>query len=153
MEDGSFIDGGKGLTTDAGTHVVLIANWKGTTPSGRVCTDLVDFSDLLPTLTEAGGGSLPENVTIDGRSFLPQLRGKRGNPRDWIFCWYRRNPDSTLYRFARDKRWKLYDNGKYNRAGNLYDVPADTLEQNPNPRGPDAATARRRLQAALDSIK
>ncbi len=153
MKDGSFIDGGKSLTTDAGTHVALIANWKGTTPAGRVCTDLVDFSDMLPTLAEAGGGSLPENVTIDGRSFLPQLRGRRGNPRDWIFCWYRRDPGTTLYRFAREKRWKLYGDGDYNRAGNLYDVAADTLEQNPNPSGLDATAARRRLQAVLDSMK
>jgi arylsulfatase A len=153
MKDGSFIDGGKGLTTDAGTHVALIANWKGTMPAGKVCTDLVDFSDMLPTLAEAGGGSLPESVAIDGRSFLPQLRGKRGNPRDWIFCWYRRDPGTTLYRFARDKRWKLYGDGDYDRAGNLYDVAADTLEENPNPSGPEAAAARRRLQAVLDSMK
>ena len=151
MKDGSFIDGGKSLTTDAGTHVALIANWKGTTPAGRVCTDMVDFSDILPTIAEASGASVGWN--IDGRSFLPQLRGKRGNPRDWIFCWYRRDPGTTLYRFARDQRWKLYDDGKYNRAGNLYDVAADTLEENPNLSGPEAAAARRQLQAVLDSMK
>jgi len=153
MKDGSSIDGGKGLTTDAGTHVALIANWKGTTAAGEVCTDLVDFSDFLPTLADAGDASLPKNVTIDGRSFLPQLRGRKVNPRDWIFCWYRRNPSDTLYRFARDKRWKLYGGGDYERAGNLYDVPADPLEQNPNPGSDQAAAARARLQTVLDSMK
>ena len=152
MEDGSFIEGGKGLTTDAGTHVALVANWKGTTPAGKVSTDLVEFSDILPTLAEAGGVSLHRNVTIDGRSFLPQLRGEKGNPRDWIFCWYQKNPDATLYRFARDQRWKLYGDGE--RAGNLYDVPADTLEQNPIEQGdPEADAARVRLQAVLDSMQ
>jgi len=151
MKDGSFINGGKGLTTDAGTHVALIANWRGTTPAGRVSTDLVDFSDILPTIAEASGASVGWN--IDGRSFLPQLRGRQGDPRDWIFIWYRRNPGDTLYRFARDKRWKLYDDGKYNRAGNLYDLAADTLEENPNPSSPEAAAARRKLQAILDSMK
>jgi len=150
MKDGSFINGGKGLTTDAGTHVALIANWKGTTPAGKVCQDLVDFSDILPTIAEASGASVGSE--IDGRSFLPQLRGRRGDPRDWIFIWYRRNPGDTLYRFARDKRWKLYDDGKYDRAGNLYDLAADTLEQDPNPSGPEAAAAGRRLQAVLDSM-
>jgi hypothetical protein len=58
-----------------------------------------------------------------------------------------------LYRFARDQRWKLYGTGDYNRAGNLYDVAADTLEENPNPAGSEAASARKRLQAALDSMK
>ncbi|MBA7655312.1 hypothetical protein ES703_63216 [subsurface metagenome] len=37
--------------------------------------------------------------------------------------------------------------------GNLFDVPADTLEQNPNPAGPEAASARKRLQTVLDSIQ
>jgi arylsulfatase A len=156
MADGSFIDGGKGSTIDAGTHVALVANWKGTTPAGKVSADLVDFSDLLPTLADAGGVSLPGDVTVDGRSFLPQLRGQTGNPRDWIFCWYQKDPSSTLYRFARDQRWKLYGTGDYNRAGKLFDVPADRLEANPIPPGQggeEAASARRRLQAALDSMK
>jgi len=150
MKDGSSIDGGKGLTSDAGTHVALIANWKGTTPAGKVSTDLVDFSDFLPTVAEAGGASLGRNVTIDGRSFLPQLRGQKSTPRDWIFCWYQRNPGNTLYRFARDQRWKLYANG------NLYDVPADPLEKNPiepGQGGPEAEEARARLQAVLDSMQ
>lgn len=153
MKDGSSIDGGKGLTTDAGTHVALIANWKGTTAAGKVSTDIVDFNDILPTLADAGDASLPKSVTIDGRSFLPQLRGRKGNPRDWIFCWYRRNPGDTLYRFARDKRWKLYGGGDHGRAGKLYDVSADPLEQNPDPGGDEAAAARARLQAALDRME
>ncbi len=149
MKDGSSIDGGKGLTTDAGTHVALIANWKGTTPAGKVSADLVDFSDFLPTIAEAGGASLPSNVTIDGHTFLPQLRGQVGRPREWIFCWYQRNPGSTLYRYAREKRWKLYADG------NLYDVSADTLEKNPIGPGQgteEAKQARIRLQAVLDSM-
>ncbi|MHC4557824.1 MAG: sulfatase-like hydrolase/transferase [Planctomycetota bacterium] len=153
MNDGSSIDGGKGLTTNAGTHVPLIANWKGTTPVGNVCTDLVDFSDILPTLAEVAEAPLPKNVTIDGRSFLPQLCGQKGNPRDWIFCWYQRNPGNMLYRFVRDKRWKLYGGGDYERADNLYDVPADLLEQNANPGDDEAAAARARLQSVLDTIK
>jgi len=154
MADGSTIDGGKGSTTDAGTHVALVANWKGTTPVGKVSTDLVEFSDILPTIAEAGGASLPKNVTIDGRSFLAQLRGEKGNPRDWIFCWYQRNPDATLYRFARDQRWKLYGDGDYERAGNLYDVENDSLEQTPvSPGDPQAEEARARLQAVLDSMQ
>jgi hypothetical protein len=48
---------------------------------------------------------------------------------------------------VRDKRWKLY------ASGELYDVQADVLEQNPDPTGPEAAEARKRLQAVLDSMK
>lgn len=149
MSGGVVIQGDKGNTTDAGTRVPLIASWPGVVPAGKVCGDLVDFSDFVPTFAEMTGASLLENMIIDGRSFLPQLRGKKGKPRRWIFCHY--DPKwlgrKEATRFIRDKRWKLYANGE------LYDVSADTLEQNPNPSGPDADAARKRLQAALDSIK
>jgi arylsulfatase A len=149
MSNGQVIKGDKGNTTDAGTRVPLIASWPGTVPAGKVCGDLVDFSDFVPTFAEMTGASPPEGMILDGQSFLPQLRGKKGKPRKWIFCHY--DPKwlgrKEAVRFVRDKRWKLYDNG------NLFDVPADTLEKNPNPAGPEAASARKRLQAVLDSIQ
>jgi arylsulfatase A len=147
MKDGRHIKGGKGMTTDAGTHVALIANWKGTTAAGKVCGDLVDLSDFVPTLADAAGGSLPQGVTIDGRSFLPQLRGEKGNPKEWIFCHYEpKHGGRKLRRFVRDKRWKLYANGE------LYDLATDGLEENANPSGKEATAARERLQSVLDSI-
>jgi len=152
MKDGRSIPGGKGLTTDAGTHVALIANFKGTIPPGRVCSDLVDFSDFLPTLANAAGASIPAEAKIDGRSFLPQLLGKKASPRDSMFCWYRRNPGDTLFRFARDKRFKLYDKGNHPRAGKLYDVKADPLEKTPIEPGRHS-DVRKRLRAVLNSMK
>ena len=44
---GGIIQGNKGETPDAGTRVPLIANWPGVIPAGRVCGDLVDFSDFV----------------------------------------------------------------------------------------------------------
>ncbi len=153
MKDGSIIKGGKGDTTNAGTHVALIANWKGKIQSGKACSDIVDFSDIVPTIAEAAGTTV--SWDIDGRSFLPQLHGKRGNPREWIYTWYRRNPSDPLYRFARDQRWKLYDEGDYPRAGKLFDISADVLEEKPvDPDSSEQAkTAYKKLQAAIDSMK
>jgi arylsulfatase A len=142
------IRGDKGNTTDGGTHVPMIASQPGVVPAGKMCGDLVDFSDFVPTFAEAAGAEIPGDMPLDGRSFLPQLHGEKGNPRDWIFCHY--DPqwgNHKMRRFVRDKRWKLYANG------DLYDVPADTLEQNPNPSGPEARAARKRLQTVLDSVK
>ncbi|MDT8299912.1 MAG: sulfatase-like hydrolase/transferase [Sedimentisphaerales bacterium] len=149
MSNGQVIQGDKGNTTDAGTRVPLIARWPGVIPAGKVCGDLVDFSDFVPTFVEMTDASPPEGMILDGQSFLPELRGKKGKARKWIFCHY--DPKwlgrKEAVRFVRDKRWKLYDNG------DLFDVPADTLEKNPNPAGPEAASVRRRLQAVMDSIK
>ncbi len=147
MPDG-VIQGAKGDTADAGTRVPLIASWPGVVPAGKVCGDLVDFSDFVPTFAEMTGASPPEDMIIDGRSFLPQLRGQKGDPRDWIFCHYdSRWGGRKMQRFVRDKRWKLYV------TSNLYDVRADVLEQNPNPAGPEAAAAGKRLQTVLDSVR
>jgi arylsulfatase A-like enzyme len=150
-----IIDGGKGFTTDAGTRVPLIANWKRTTPTGKALDDLVDSTDFVPSIADATGASLPGDLGIDGHSFVPQLRGEEGNPREWVFCHHDPRPgwakrQYTLKRFARDKRFKLYGDGK------LFDVAADVLEQHPLGKGgggPEAAEARRRLQAVLDRLK
>lgn len=149
---GVTIKGGKGLTTDAGTRVPLVASWPGRAAKGRVCTDLVDFSDFLPTLAELAGARPLGGATLDGRSFLPQLKGEKGNPRDWIYCYYNPRPGKKRFperRFARDQRWKLYGNGR------LYDLRDDVLEQQPIAKGQggvDAAAARRKLRAALDTM-
>ena len=45
---------------------------------GRVCHDLVEWADLLPTLCEAVGADVPGGVT--GRSLLPSLRGEERAP-------------------------------------------------------------------------
>ena len=149
MQDGQIIQGDKGNTTDAGTRVPLIASWPGVIPEGKVCGDLVDFSDFVPTFAELTGASAAKSMILDGQSFLPQLRGEKGKPRKWIFCHYEPKwlGRQNAVRFVRDKRWKLYDNG------NLFDIPSDVLEKNPNPKSPEAASARKRLQAVLSSIK
>ncbi|MDD4873285.1 MAG: sulfatase-like hydrolase/transferase, partial [Kiritimatiellae bacterium] len=71
--------GGKGLPTDAGMHVPLIVNWPGKAATGKVSHDLVDSTDFLPTICEAAGVPVPAELKIDGRSFLPQVRGEKGN--------------------------------------------------------------------------
>jgi len=145
---GRPVQGGKGLTTDAGTHVPLIVNFQRTIPPGSVCGDLVDFSDFLPTIAELAGASVPRDLTIDGRSFVPQLLGRPGQPREWLFCYYAPKWGSFKSAvFVRDKRWKLY------ATGQLFDLHADILEQHPitHPTG-QAAEARRRLGAVLDRM-
>jgi arylsulfatase A len=137
------VAGGKGRLTEAGTRVPLIASWKGTVPAGRVSPDLVDFSDFLPTLAEITGAKPPRGVTLDGRSFAPQLRGKPGRPREWVFSQLRDG------RFVRDREWKLHGDGR------LYHVKADPFETRDLAGSPDggAAKAKKRLQPLLDRLK
>jgi arylsulfatase A-like enzyme len=155
MQNGKLVQGGKGLPTDAGTHVPFIANWKGVAPEGAVNEDLADSTDLYATILDAAGARPPEGATIDGRSLLPEIRGEAGNPKDVILVWHDPRPGTgkenytRLELFARDKRFKLYDDGR------LYDVPADVLEERPIAEGqgrPEAEAARKKLREALDGV-
>lgn len=120
-----IVPGGKGKTTDRGTHVPLIASWPGVTPAG-VCRDLVDSTDFFPTLAEIARTSLPQDLTLDGRSFAPQLLGNSGEPRTSIFGWYEREGRRRrAVRWTRDRQYKLYDDGRF------FDVIGDPAEQNP----------------------
>ena len=150
--NGEIIKGGKAYTTDDGTHVPLIANWPGKISNGRVSDDLIDFSDFLPTLVEVAGASLPPNRKIDGQSFYPQLKGEKGSPREWVFMHYwgygRRILETK--RSARDKRFKLYDDG------NFFDVKKDQGEKNPIPKEKltsEMIDIKNRLQLVLDKMK
>ncbi|MGB1937874.1 MAG: arylsulfatase, partial [Akkermansiaceae bacterium] len=84
----------------------------------------------------------------DGRSFLPQLQGKKGNPREWIYCWYSRDGKSNIEEWARNRQYKLY------RTGKFYDVSKDVLEQDALAElSPQEQQVRTMLQQALDQFK
>ncbi len=98
---------------------------------------------------EAARRPIRAATQLDGISFYPQLLGQPAEPRPWVFCHYDPRPgwDKDQFRkirFARDKRFKLYGNGK------LYDVANDKLEQHPiTADTPESRTARQRLAAVL----
>jgi len=140
---GKKIYGSKGSMFEGGSLVPMIVNWPGTTPAGKTCADMVDFSDFVPTFAAAAGAKLPENVVIDGQSFLPQIKGEKGNPREWAFVqlarmWY-----------VRSLNWKLNEKGElYDMSGAPFEeklVPADSTD-------PAAMEARAKLKAALDKL-
>jgi len=121
--NGQRIQGGKGETKDMGTNVPMVAYWKGHTPVGSVCDDLVDFTDFYATFAEAAAVTLGEDDPIDGRSVLPQINGDKGNPRDWVLCHYQPYWGSvTGAQYVRDQQFKLY------RDGAFYLVPNDLKE-------------------------
>ena len=146
--NGRQVVGQKGWPTDGGTRAPLIASWPGTVPGGVVRSDLVDFSDFLPTLCDASGTDIPAGLGIDGRSFLPQLMGRKGHPREWIYSWYSVEGGASGREWARNQRYKLY------RTGQFYDISSDVLEKRPLVRlTPEAQSVRHILQKALDRYR
>jgi len=140
---GRKINGVKGTMLEGGARVPLIANWKGVAPAGRVLKDLVDFSDVLPTFVEVAGTKLPQGVTIDGRSFASQIRGRKGSPREWIYV-------------QLGRRWYVRDDGwKLNQAGELFDMKDSPFVEQlvaEDSKEEAAVAARKRLGAVLDQL-
>lgn len=122
---GTDYPGGKGTTTCRGTHVPLIVSWPGVIKQSRVNRDLIGSVDFLPTLCEAAGIPVPKDT--DGVSFLPQLKGEPGTPRDWLYCWYspRQKQELTVQEFAFTPDFKLY------RDGRFFDLREDPFEAGP----------------------
>ena len=128
MFQGRVLRGNKGYTTDAGTHVPMIAWWPGKIQNGLANENLVDFTDFLPTFLEVAGADIPQDKNLDGVPFYSQLieGANSGQNRDWIFCDY--NPRWGKFepsRYVFDKKWKLYGNGE------IYDIAHDRDEEYP----------------------
>ena len=144
---GRDVLGGKSTSTMWGTHVPGIGSWPGHFATGKVCGDMIDVTDFMPTVCEAAGVTVPGELKIDGRSFLPQLRGEKGNPRDGLYLWY--NPSGgpkAKFEFAHDADYKLYADGKF------FHTAKDDLEKSPlADEALDAAAkaAKSKLQALL----
>ena len=144
--NGQKIKGGKGGTKDMGTHVPFVASWKGHSPEGLVSNDLIDFTDFYTTFAEAAGIPLGKGDPIDGRSFLPQLQGQKGQPRNWVLCHYQPYWGNFKgSRFVRNQIYKLYENKDF------HNVPADLTESVRIVLELESEDTRTTLQAVLDS--
>ena len=116
------VPGRKGNKSDNGNRVPMVAYWPGVTAKGSVCSDIVDVSDFMPTMCQAAGIEVPAELNIDGRSFMPQLRGDKGDPRQWIYMWYNPSGGQTAkFEFARNQQYKLVRNGDFLNMADGYD--------------------------------
>ena len=148
MNNGNNIKGMKGYMVDWGTRVPLIAYWKGHSQTGAVNTDLIEFSDVLPTLEDAAGIHTPAHKIVDGQSFLPQVLGDSVYPLSYVYMYYK--PDWGGFDngiFVRNKTYKLYVDGRF------YNVDQDVQEKHPLSKATltrEERNIRQKLQNILD---
>jgi arylsulfatase A len=156
-EEKDEVEGGKASTAVADMHVPLIASWPGHIAGGGVCHDLVDATDFLPTLCEAANVPIPGDAKIDGHSFLPQLRGEAGHPREWLYSFWAPLRQTQTAKVGKrgaveqafDHDYKLYSIGEF------YDLRNDPGEAHPLQVADltgDVAAAANKLQGALDQF-
>ncbi len=148
--NGADYPGGKGSTTARGDHVPMIASWPAVLKQGRVNRELISAADFLPTICGAAGIKVPAKV--DGVSFLPQLRGEKGTPREWLYSWYspRQRLDLTVRECVFNHDYKLY------RTGEFFDLASDPFEERPLNTAALTSVqtaAKAKLQKALDQFK
>jgi arylsulfatase A len=132
---------GKGREADWGAHVPFIVRAPFLTPEPRVSKDLIDFTDLYPTFLEVAGIPVPESMKLDGKSFVPSLRGSDDpfEKRSWIY--------SQIGDFRMVRDWyHIVDN-----KGAFHHLVQDPRQEGPvNPQDKIAPGRRKRLQMILD---
>ena len=140
--DGKVIRGGKGTMTDRGTHVPLIVRWPGHIEAGSVCDDLIDFSDLHPTLCQLTGAPLPED-SIHGKSFVEQLLNVPVTAREWVHV------QNAEDRHIRDMEYILNNKDELRPVVEIWEEPAAPNQK----KCPEKeAAARRKLQTVFDRL-
>ena len=137
--NGVKVKGAKAKEVEAGCNAPFIVNWPGTTPAGVTTDALTDFSDLLPTFVELGGGKVPADLKIDGVSIAPLITGKaKDSPREWIAALGHgpailddkgvRGKKDFATRVIRDKRYKIWVSNE-REIIRLHDLKEDPWEK------------------------
>ena len=159
---------------DPGLEVALLISWPGAIAANGASSELISNLDTLPTLLEAAEVAAPPG--LQGRSFLPLLRGGQYEPRDAIFAEKTFHSYYDPMRCIRTRRHKLIRNfeaafavevpgdiqqGAVFRANparystdrpsvvELYDLEADPLEERNLAGDPAARAVEEQLSAAL----
>jgi arylsulfatase A-like enzyme len=109
---------------EGGIRVPLIARWPGQTGAGTVSEEVVAFWDMLPTLAEIAGTHAPAG--IDGRSFVPALRGKPQPPHSPLYWEFHERGFAQAVRLGDWKGVSLAPG----KGVELYDLKTDPGERN-----------------------
>jgi len=97
--------GFKFSTFDGGMHVPALVNWPGHIPAGKFIDEVVMTADILPTVCQLTGATLPTDRTIDGKDIWAVLTSGAKSPHEYV-AWAN-GPQLAI----RKGKWKLVLNG------------------------------------------
>lgn len=145
---------------DGAVRVPLILRWPGHLPAGERRSDLVQWIDLNPTMTEAAGiPAMPHN---QGQSLFPLARADdHARARGWALCEYRNSGHpydppvhTTMLRRGQYKLVVYHGDPASSRPrdGELYDLDRDPREVRNLWRDPEYQQVRVDLQEFLIDV-
>jgi arylsulfatase A-like enzyme len=124
---------------EGGIRVPMIARWPGTIPANRVSDHAWAHWDVMPTLAELAGGSVPAG--IDGMSMTSALRGRPQRTHDFFYWEFHERGFQQAVRMGQWKAVRL----KNDAPLELYDLSSDPGEQR------DLASARPDIVARIET--
>lgn len=129
-DNGAPFPHGKTQIYEWGVHQPLAICWKARVPGGRLVTDYVNFTDFAPTILQAAGIPVPEEMT--GKSLLPLLlsdkSGQIDPERDAVVVGRERHTGSYPMRAIRTKDFAYIRNFATDRDPNQYGRGGPSME-------------------------
>ena len=119
---------GKGWLYEGGVREPTIIRAPGVTKPGSVSNQPIVSMDFFPTILELAGLPQRPNLHADGRSIVPELKGKKGKTRP--FYWHYPHYHGSTWKpgaSVRDGNWKLIKFYHYEKV-ELYDLKNDPSE-------------------------
>lgn len=107
---------GKGSTYEGGLRVPFIVNWPGMLPGDAVSNEVISSLDIMPTLAQACGATLPRDV--EGQDLLPLLTNPLAKAEPRTLYWrqgkraaLRQGPWKIVSPSMRaaERNWELYN--------------------------------------------
>jgi uncharacterized sulfatase len=125
---------------DDSIRVPLLVRWPGVVVPGTQIDEVVSNLDIFPSILEMTGLGLPDNLQLEGHSFVPLLRGRRVEWSNTLFGQYdMHNGQVARMRMIRTPEWKLvrhFEAGGVDELYQLADDPGETRDLH----GPDSAS-------------
>ena len=131
--------GSKGGVNEGGIRTPFLAHWPSQLKAGVTSDRVAAHYDVLPTVLEATGTPKPADLQLDGRSFLPLLKGEEVTwPDRAIYVQWHRGDVPVRYRkfAAIEQQYKLLhpdfdsETPPAEPSFELYDLQADPGEMN-----------------------
>ena len=108
----------KGTSWEGGLRVPFIARWPSTIPRNQRNSHAAMNIDVLPTILDFAGVSLPSETPPDGKSLRGVLTNGEGSPHDYLYLF---NNDRIAA--VRSGKWKLVVETFYRTGVPSFDNP------------------------------